>query len=258
MTILPLGTNGFFPSFGRASACFAIRSGKRLIVLDAGSGLFRFAEPEGKMLLDGVDYIDLFLSHYHLDHTFGFYAAFTFFKGKDVTVYGMTDRKVFEDITRQGYFPINYQKEYGSYRWVTINEGNFETGNYSVNIRNQYHRGEGSLAFRFDFGLAYVTDSEPTSESVRFVQGVPLLLHEHEVLPNETYSPGKKLEDYAGGGHVSTIGAALIAKQGKVGKLVLIHHLPVLDEKKLKEAETLARSIFPKTFLAEDLKPIHF
>src|SRR3989338_4937318 len=101
MNIIPLGTNGFFPSFNRQTACYAIPHGKTLIVLDAGSGLFRFAEPEGQKLLQSVTDIHLYLSHYHLDHTFGFYAAFKLFAGKTIQVFAKTDKKVFSELADQ-------------------------------------------------------------------------------------------------------------------------------------------------------------
>ena len=95
MKLIPLGTNGFFPSFGRQTACYAIPIKKTLIILDAGSGLFRLAEPVGKKLLDGIDEIHLYLSHYHLDHTFGFYAAFKLFNNVKVRVFAPSGRQVF-------------------------------------------------------------------------------------------------------------------------------------------------------------------
>src|SRR3989344_8948195 len=112
MTIIPLGTNGFFPSFGRQTMCFAILLGKTLIILDAGSGLFRLAEPIGKKLLTGVDTIHIYLSHYHLDHTFGFYAAWKFFAGKKVTVFGNSAKRVFEELYRQQYIPGFFEKQF--------------------------------------------------------------------------------------------------------------------------------------------------
>src|SRR3989344_4405343 len=100
MKIIPLGTNGFFPSFDRQTACYVIAYGKILIILDAGSGLFRFAESVGIDILKNVKEIHLYLSHYHLDHTFGFYAAFKLFKNKKVTVFGSCEKQVFSEFVK--------------------------------------------------------------------------------------------------------------------------------------------------------------
>lgn len=249
MHLIPLGTNGFFASFNRETACFAIPHEKTLIILDAGSGLFRLAQPEGQKLLAQADEIHLFLSHYHLDHTFGFYGAFHLFRNRKVTVFAPTDKHVFSDIGKD-YFPINYEKKHKNFSWQRLTIGENKIGKYNVRVRKQDHRGEGSLAFVFSFGVAYVTDSEYTNEGIDFVSGVKLLLHEH-------YRPGT-LQDYFDGEHVTTVGAAMIAKEAGVGKLALIHHYPFADDKQLSSQLKLAKSIFSNTVLAKDLENIYF
>lgn len=262
MKVIPLGTNGFFATYNRQTACFAIPMGKTLIILDAGSGLFRLGEKEGGKLLTGVTNVHLYLSHYHLDHTFGFYAAFKLLQDKKVTIFAETDRKVFADLARE-YFPIEFDKEYANFSWNTLVVGTNKIDNYTVNVRKQYHRGSGSLAFRFNFGdgkdVVYATDNEPTWESVGFAKGAALLMQEHyqsgeEILKN----PNAKLEDHFDGNHITTVGAALMAKEAKVGKLALIHHFPFYDREKLEKSLALARSLFPETTLAHDLKAIEF
>lgn len=248
MKIIPLGTNGFFSSFGRETACYAIPYKNTLIILDAGSGLFRLAEPKGKKLLEEVEEIHLFLSHYHLDHTIGLYAAFKFFEGKKVKVFGPSRRKVFSEFSKLGYFPVDYEKEHANFTWENLKEGKNKISDYSVFVRGQDHRGEVSLAFRFSFGLAYVTDGLPSSEGIKFISNMPILLHE------AWFSGDSDILD----GHATVTGAAKIAKKAKVGKLVLIHHNPFADKKKLVSQLKLARSIFPKTELAEDLKEVSF
>ena len=200
MKIIPLGTNGFFSSFNRQTACYADPYGKTLIILDAGSGLFRLAEPGGRKLLQGVSDIHLFLSHYHLDHTFGFYAAFKLFEGKKVSVYVAHEKQVFSEFVKLQHFPVDYSKEHKNFTWKTLTAGNHKVAGYQVFVRKQFHRGEGSLAFRLEFpsgkSMAYVTDSEPTYESIEFVRGVDLLLHEHEKAGEKSkYRKGVILED---------------------------------------------------------------
>lgn len=262
MKVIPLGTNGFFAIYGRQTACFAIPLGKILIILDAGSGLFRLGEKKGGKLLTGVSDVHLYLSHYHLDHTFGFYAAFRLFKDKKVTVFAETERKVFSDLAKE-YFPINFDKEYANFTWQRVLIGNNQVGNYEVKVRKQHHNEAGSLAFRFKFAngkeLGYVTDSEPNYESADFVNGVDLLLHEHYLSGEEILKkPTITLEEHFEGKHVTSAGAAIIAKEAKVGKLALIHHFPFYDNERLEKSLRVARSLFPQTILAQDLKPIAF
>lgn len=262
MKVIPLGTNGFFASYNRQTACYAISLGKALIILDAGSGLFRLGEKDGGKLLEGVSDVHLYLSHYHLDHTFGFYAAFRLLKDKKVTVFAGTDRKVFADLARE-YFPIEFDKEYANFNWKTVVAGINQMDNYTVDVRKQYHRGSGSLAFRFKFDsgkeLVYATDNEPTWESIEFAKGTDLLLQEHYQSGEEILEkPNVQLEDHFDGKHVTTVGAAIIAKEAKVEKLALIHNFPFYDDNRLQKLLSVARSIFPDTILAKDLDIIEF
>lgn len=248
MKIIPLGTNGFFPSFGRQTACYVVPNGRKLIILDAGSGLFRFAEPEGKELLKDVSEIHLFLSHYHLDHTFGFYAAFQLFKNIKVKVFAQTGRQVFWEFVDLKHFPVEYSKVHRNFSWQKLEIGENKIGDYCVKVRKQIHRGEGSIAFRFKLDLgdfAYITDSEPRDEGVEFVNGVPLLLHEHD------FGKGNY-----NGNHITTTGAASVAKKAKVDRLFLIHHSPYWDKNKLDNSLKTAKSIFPDSYIAQDLKEI--
>lgn len=263
MKLIPLGTNGFFPTFGRQTACFAIPMGTTLIILDAGSGLFRLAESEGSKLLAGVSDVHIFLSHYHLDHTFGFYSAFKLLQGKKVTVYAESDKKVFADLAKE-YFPIDFGKEYANFNWKKLEVGeNNIIDDYKVNTRKQYHRGSGSLAFKFKFKkdkvLSYATDNEPTWESIEFIKGSDLLLHEHYLSGDEILGKSNaKLEEHFDGKHTTTVGAAIIAKEAQVGKLALIHHYPFYDNERLEKQLRIAQSIFSKTVLAKDLESIEF
>lgn len=253
MKIIPFGTNGFFPSFHRQTACYVIPFGKTLIILDAGSGLFRFAEPIGQNLLMGVEEIHLYLSHYHLDHTFGFYAAFKLLRDQRVTVYANTEKQVFWELVSLKHFPVDYHHVHRNFIWKKMKEGDNPISGYEVLVRRQDHRGEGSLAYRFkirDKEFAYVTDSEMTKEGIGFVKDVPVLLHEHDTL-------GSTREFY-NGTHVTTFGAAQIAHKANVGKLFLIHHSPFLNNQRLKIQLITVKSVFPSSYLASDKKEIPF
>lgn len=263
MEIIPLGTNGFFPSYGRQTACFAIAYGKILIILDAGSGLYRLADSKWHKLLDNRYEIHLYLSHYHLDHTFGFYAAFSIFQGKKVRVFAQEDRKVFSEFVDLSLFPVEYKKVHKNFSWEVFKTGENKITDYCVSVNKQNHRGETSLAFKFNIGgktIAYVTDGEPNRETLEMIsKKVNLLLHEHwfsgeELLKKKNLGWRDQILD----GHVTSIGAAMVAKKAGVGKLVLIHHNPFADEDQLSRQLNLAKSIFPKTILAQDLQKITF
>lgn len=262
MKIIPLGTNGFFPSFGRETACFAIPYKDILILLDTGSGFFRLAEILGRKLLVKAKEVHIFLSHYHLDHTFGFYAAFKILEGKKVVVFAESERQVFSEFINLKYFPINYPQKHQHFRWQQLSEGEQKIASYKLFVKKQQHRFESCLAYKFTFpkkgkkeDLVYLTDSDPKEANLAFVSGAKILLLEHWFSGKnlgENLSWEKQMID----GHATTIGAAMFAKEAKVERLALVHHNPFAERLKLEDQLKLARSIFPKTELAEDLKRI--
>ena len=44
--LIPLGTNGFFPSLGHQAQCYMVLTEDAAIMLDAGTGVGRLLEPE--------------------------------------------------------------------------------------------------------------------------------------------------------------------------------------------------------------------
>jgi ribonuclease BN (tRNA processing enzyme) len=64
-----LGTGGWMPTDRRETACYALRDGADLLVLDAGTGFRRLVTDPA--LLEGVERLHVVLTHFHLDHTAG-------------------------------------------------------------------------------------------------------------------------------------------------------------------------------------------
>lgn len=258
MKIIPFGTNGFFSSFNRLTACYIIPYKGILIILDAGSGLYRLSEPIGQKLLSKHSKLHIFLSHCHIDHTIGFYAAFKLLQGKEVSVFGNSEKKVFSELTKLDYFPINYSQEYKNFEWQKLRKGINEIDNYQVETIGLNHRGEESLAFRFDFGLTYLTDGEISEKSMEFCKSSKLLLHEHGYTGEKPDDRNLNIKNYMQEGHATTVGAAILAKRANVEKLILIHHLPYVEAGILHQQLDVAKSIFPQTQLAMDLHEIDF
>jgi glyoxylase-like metal-dependent hydrolase (beta-lactamase superfamily II) len=71
MKIIPLGVNGFVPTFGRQTTSFLALTATDAILLDAGTGVARLFEPQISSLLERYKDFHIVLSHYHLDHVVG-------------------------------------------------------------------------------------------------------------------------------------------------------------------------------------------
>jgi ribonuclease BN (tRNA processing enzyme) len=100
--------------------------------------------------------------------------------------------------------------------------------------------------------MAYVTDTTAAAdrEYVDKIRGVDLLLHECNF--PDGYEDLAKLT-----GHSCTSPVAEVAQAAEVGRLVLVHLLP-LSTAEDPVGLASARAIFPKSTLGEDLMEIEF
>ncbi|HLE83398.1 MAG TPA: hypothetical protein VJG13_03585, partial [Thermoanaerobaculia bacterium] len=105
-------------------------------------------------------------------------------------------------------------------------------GGLEVRLRRQEHPG-GSVGLRFGDALAYVTDTVADPGTADLVAGVRLLLH--EVWTEAGGEAGST-------GHSAADDVARIAVEGRVGRLMPVHHHPRSSQADLERlAEELAR-----------------
>ena len=243
--LVPLGINGFIPSFGRQTMSFLWLAGNEALLLDAGTGVGRLLEPAMIDLLQPYDCLNIILSHYHLDHVVGLsYLPGTWMRGV-VRIYApgrpFVETEPDEALGRllqPPLFPRRFEDFPARVEVVPIKSGFLKIGDMSIQLQGQNHPG-GSVGVRIGDAIAYVTDTPVAQTTQTFVQGVNLLLHEVWLTDEEAEQDEAEREKHS---YVS--GVAQIAKHAKVGNLMPIHHHPKrLDEEIHKlghEMEALA------------------
>jgi ribonuclease BN (tRNA processing enzyme) len=230
--IVALGAAGFYPSWGRQTMCFLLCGDHRTLVLDAGTGIGRLAEPAIAARLEHVERLDVLLSHYHLDHVAGL-TYLTAAWGRPVRLFApspplvdATPRQALSRLIAPPLFPLALDhlsipvevEPYG---------GDFEIEGLAVLTRRHEHPG-GSVGLRLGDQLGYVTDTVADPATADLVRGVDWLLHEvwvDDVQAAE--SPGLV------SGHSAPSGVARIAAAAGVGRLAPIHHHPLRDARAL-------------------------
>ena len=113
----------------------------------------------------------------------------------------------------------------------------------------------GSLGFRLDWpghSMAYVTDTTASLDApyLQKIRGVDLLIH-------ECYFDDSQADWAKKTGHSCTTPVAQLARAAGVGRLVLVHLNP-LSEADDPIGLEVARAIFPRTELGEDLLALEF
>ena len=64
-----LGAGGWIPTGTHATCSALLREGPDAVLIDAGTGIERIVSD--RALLEGVERLELVLTHFHLDHVVG-------------------------------------------------------------------------------------------------------------------------------------------------------------------------------------------
>jgi ribonuclease BN (tRNA processing enzyme) len=246
MKLLLLGTTGYHPNQRRHTPCMMLPQCG--VMLDAGTAMFRAAD-----CLETPE-LDIFLTHAHLDHVVGLTYLFSvlYVHPLDrITVHGEPEKlaAIDEHMFSEHLFPKKPPFEFRP----LAEEVPLARGGRLTHFPLEHHGG--SLGFRLDWpgrSMAYVTDTTARADAgyVEKIRGVDLLLH-------ECYFPDDRADWARRTGHSYTTPVAEVAREARVGRLVLVHLNPLSVEDDPIGLE-VARAIFPKTELGEDLMELEF
>ncbi|MFH1303930.1 MAG: MBL fold metallo-hydrolase [Planctomycetota bacterium] len=244
MRIVLLGTGGYHPNERRHTACLMIP--ELGIIFDAGTSFFRVP---GFMQTRNLQ---IFLTHAHLDHIVGlsfFLVPMLTDQIDSVKVYGEESKltAIQTHLFCEEIFPV-----LPDYEFISLPETVTVPGDGILRHLNLEHPG-GSVGYRIDWpdrSMAYISDTAHPEQHLDFIKDVDLLIH-------ECYFPDDMAEWADKTGHSHTTPVAELARDARVGKLVLTHidpQRPGDDPIEIK----VAQKIFPNTILGEDLMEIDF
>lgn len=246
MRIVFLGTGGYHPNERRHTS--GIMLPEAGMVFDAGTGFFRMPA------LLKTKTLDVFLTHGHLDHICGLtFPIVPLLKGQldQIQVFGTSSTLVAVEnhLLDRSLFPVRLPK-------TKFNELPDDGCMVGLNGRLTHipleHPG-GSTGYRIDWpelSLAYITDTTAPGSYVEFIRDVDVLIHECNFCDDMSEWSAKT-------GHSNTTPVATLAKQAGVKRLYLTHIDPQREDDDPIGLET-ARSIFPRTWVAEDRMEIEF
>ena len=225
LSITPLGTNGFIPTYGRQTQCYLVRRDANAFVLDAGTGLGRLLEAPLAGALRGLDRLEIVLTHYHLDHTVGLSYLTAVSGSLPVRIHAPAPPLVdgtpeaLSRLIAPPLFPLRFAEFPIKVEVVPYHGNELEVGGARLRLRRQEHAG-GSVGVVVDDRLAYLTDCEAEEASAEFARGVELLLHEVWVTDEEAAAGAQRR------GHSTVEQVAAFASAAGVGTLLPIHHHP--------------------------------
>lgn len=239
-----LGGGGWFPANGRQTACALLRNGDAGILIDAGTGAGRLVE--NPALLDGIERLDILLTHFHLDHISGLaylpalgLTTDTAVWGPGELLYGTPTRELLAPFSHEPFHPVPLEQQAIDVRDIPC--GEFELAGTRIATRRQDRHSAPTLGFRFGDTLAWITDTAYDPGTAPFVDGCAILAHEAWFASAEPLNPDV---------HSSAAQAAEVAAGAGVERLLLIHLPPF--ERDVVGLAIEAQSIVPRALLAED------
>ncbi|MAV58672.1 MAG: hypothetical protein CMG07_01830 [Candidatus Marinimicrobia bacterium] len=243
---------------GGDTPCVEIRTKDNdLIILDMGTGLNNLSSALLKEK-NPPSNIDIFLSHYHLDHILGFLSFAPLFMDKfKINIYGKKDasggvEKALNDILDERYWPVTFDMFNADLTFIDIKPGRIHLKN-GISIESNLHpHPNGALGFRVELKdnvITYITDVEhPIGKTLRKVNH---LARESDVLIHEAHFTPSDLPNYKGWGHCSWEEAVSVAKISKSKQLVLFHHSPTYSDDVINEFGEDAKEHFGNCMLAK-------
>jgi ribonuclease BN (tRNA processing enzyme) len=216
-----LGSGGWIPTSRRETCCALIRGGSRALVIDAGTGIQRLVErPE---LLDGVESVDIVLTHFHLDHVVGLGYLPALELPERPTIWGAgqllggeSTRSLLGRLLGEPFSSAPFAETASAVREI---EDDVDIGPFSISTRIQPLHATPTLALRIGDVLTYCTDTAPDPGNIGFAAGTQALLH-------DAWYAQATSDD---GNHSAGGDAGRIAREAGAKRLVLIHINPLQE-----------------------------
>jgi ribonuclease BN (tRNA processing enzyme) len=213
-------------------------------MIDAGTGVARLIErPE---LLEGIERLDILLTHFHLDHICGlaYLPALGHCPGATIwgpgrVLYGTSTAELLDRVSREPFHPVPLEKQ--DIAVADLPEGEVELSGLRIEMRRQPLHSAPSLGFRFEDSFAWVTDTGYDPDSVGFAAGCELLAHEAWFTRARPRNPEM---------HCSAGDAAELAAAAGIERLLLIHLPPFAPSVAPLVRE--ARRVLPGALAARD------
>lgn len=245
-------------TFGGHTPCLEVRCGRRLFVVDAGTGITRLGAAHGA---DLPEEIDLLFSHLHLDHTTGlaFFKPAVLDPKRVIHTYcgnldGASAAEALDRLYSPPLFPIRLEQLPAKFVHHGFRAGESLTfGDGAVVETVPLNHPGGATGYRFQHAgrsACYISDVEhgpdwPPPELVRFCAGADLVVFDG--MFTEAEYPRCK-----GWGHSTWQKGVALCEAAGAGSLAVVHLYPGHDDAALAAMEAELQAVMPSAFVARE------
>ena len=240
MKVVFLGTNGWYDTQTGNTLCVLVETRNEYIIFDAGNGFYKIDQ-----FIKQEKPINVYISHYHIDHIAGFHMLVKFKFAQGMNIYGPAGlRKCFNDVVKKPYtVPIKRLKM--KVRLVELHKNTqvpidirFAGLLHSTKCYGYRLAADGKV-------VTFCTDTGICDNLLELAKNADLLITEC------SFMSGQENKKWP---HLNPETAAKTAVLAKVKKLALVHFdaslYTSLNERKV--AEKKAQDIFKSAFAAFD------
>lgn len=255
--------------YGGNTSCIELRADDEIIVLDAGTGI----RPLGLRLVeefrDQPLELTLLISHTHWDHIQGFPFFLPAYEPKNrIHILGYEGARdglasVLSGQMESPYFPIGLKELPGNILIKEMKELEFRVGKVRVQANFMNHPGI-CMGYRLSTScgaVAYLPDNEPfyrssLSSDTQFTPKVEGLeyaqtedlkmvefIQQADILIIDSQYDSEEYQAHAGWGHGCLDEVVRLALKGRVKRLILFHHDPSHDDRKISSMAEQARKL---------------
>ncbi|HET6451855.1 MAG TPA: MBL fold metallo-hydrolase [Spirochaetia bacterium] len=227
-----------FGTVGGNTPCLEVRTESGVpIILDGGTGLRDLGISLEKRR-DPARRFWIFFSHFHWDHLQGIpFFGPAYVKGNEIVFASPfpSVERIIKEQMKPPYFPVTMDVMAAKLDFLYLQGESVRIGGAEVRWKRMNHPG-GAFAYRIEENgksVIYATDSEVTDrefqqrqENRAFFESADVLIIDSQYTLEESFAKF----DF---GHTSYTMAVNLAAEWKVKKLVLFHHEPRYDDRKL-------------------------
>jgi phosphoribosyl 1,2-cyclic phosphodiesterase len=245
--------------YGGNTPCLEIRAGRKILLVDAGTGICRFAERILQAQQTDLD-ISIFLSHTHWDHIQGLpFFKLAFNPANKINIYGpkrsgFTLKSCLEAGMTPPNFPITFDMLSGINQVIEISPGDYvEIDDIKISTAELNHP-DGSIGFRIEYNgksIAYCLDHEHDSpETIH--NGLKTLAQNANILIFDAAYSDEDYPKFKGWGHSTWQEGYRTAQALNVETLVLSGFNPDLTDDQLDQIAHLTKDMPGHTILAQE------
>jgi len=211
MRVVFLGTNGWYDTETGNTTCAILEAGPWKILLDAGNGIRRLESPLG----DREHPVQLFLSHFHIDHVAGLHILGRFDFPGGLSIWGQPGTRETLATLLAPPFTVSYQDLSYPVRICDLSEGTHHLP-FTVTCRYLPHVTP-CFGYRFELEgktIAYCTDTGPSHAVIDLARDADLLIAE------SAFQPGQESDGWP---HLNPEMGIALAKAAGARRLALTH-----------------------------------